>query len=254
MSYLSNIVQYARNVGSITFHNNIYMGNDINAIDTAYSDTENHKLSAFFVPAETAITNDESGVFVDTNYFNIYIFVPIEDDVSATDGWEEAKTAAEMIRSGLRTKYFSGSNIKYISEREFRVGRGYYIYLLSCSIDMPKSNPTCFQTITYFKYTGETNGSATYDTTVISNCSIDENYAISRMVNGTYRAYGCSVVIGLSLEINPTHKDWFVIGNYIGEHNKPAAIANSNRVYEVNEWKIYSKDNGERMGIRIVGA
>ena len=47
-SYLGDIVQYIRGINYIPFRDRIYLGNDINAIDIAYSETENHKLSVFF--------------------------------------------------------------------------------------------------------------------------------------------------------------------------------------------------------------
>ena len=254
-SYLGDIVQYIRGVSAISFRNNIYMGNDINAIDTAYSDTQNHKLSVFFVPAETTVGSGEEGKLIQTKYFNAYIFVPVEEDVAATDGWEQAINAGNTMNSYLVNTTVGVNKLKYISGREFRVGRGYYIYVMAYSIDTLVSGSIGSQTVSYFKYTGETDGSATYTKSVLSNCSTDENYAISRMVLGTYRQYGCEVIVSGSTTINPTHKDWFVIGTYTGSYNKAAAIAAGKRVYEVNQWKIFYGDaNGTRIGTRIVGA
>lgn len=252
MTYLEQIVKYARGLSGVSFRNNIFMGNDINAIDVAYSDTENHKLSAFFVPAETISKSGEMGQLVDTKFFNIYIFVPVEEDVAATVAWETAINASQVLIANMKSHYFNKFAIKFLSSREFRVGRGYYIYVMNCSIDT-LSGSEFRRTITYVKYKGETNGAATYAVTKLSSCTVDENFALNRMVNGIYRNFGCEVIIGQGVTINPTQKDWFVVDNYQGNYTKADAIASGSRVYEVNQWKKYWSDDESVIGIRLIG-
>ena len=259
-SYLGNIVQYIRGVNALSFKNSIYMGNDINAIDTAYSETENHKLSVFFVPGDTT-TSSDAGTLLETNYFKAYIFVPVEEDVAATDGWEEAINAGNTM-----TRYLTGTTagvnkLRYLGGREFRVGRGYYIYVLSYSIDtVPGGGFSGGRQITYFVYAGETDGTATYTRKWIDNCAVDENYSLSRVVAGTYRSFGCEVLVGpqvgFGLNLTPTYKDWFVIGSAPNNINSKAdAVAAGLKVYEVNQWKeFFGEINNVWLGMRIVGA
>lgn len=260
-SYLGDIVQYIRGINYIPFRDRIYLGNDINAIDIAYSETENHKLSVFFVPSDTTTSTGEAGRLLETNYFKAYVFVPVEDDVAATDGWETAIDAGGKMNQYLSNTTVGVNNLKYLGGREFRVGRGYYIYVFSYSIDtVPGGGFSGGQTITYFVYNGETDGTATYTKRTINNCDVDENYALLRVVNGVYRSYGCNVLVGPQvmhgLNLSPTHKDWFVVGGGISEvSSKSEALARGLRVYEVNQWKaFFGETNNAWLGMRIVGA
>lgn len=259
MSYLSDIVQYIRNTSDIRFKDRVYMGNDINAIDTAYSDSENHKLSAFFVPADAQSTYSEFAYLIETYYFNAFIFVPIGDDVGATDGWETAISAARELSNWVQNTTFGVNKVRCLSEREFRVGRGYYIYMVSFSIDtLASSGYTGSRGVAYFSYDGETNGNARYTRRLLTDCKVDENFALSRTVNGIYRSFGCEVLLRQSLElprITPTYKDWFVLGPTFEVQTKAEAIAKKCRVYEVNEWKeYYGEIHNVYLGMRIIGA
>lgn len=263
-SYLGNIVTFLRSVTSISFHDRIYMGNDINAIDTAYSETENHKASMFFVPGETLPSSGEMAYFLETNYFKAYLFLPVEDDVSATDAWEVAKNASSQVTVYI-SNWTDASKVKFLGGREFRVGRGYYIYVTSYCVDSTFNsyNPGVTP-ITYYKFEGETDGTATYTKYVFSNCVIDETGALSRNVVGIYNSSSCEVVIssfsnGSITGFTPTNKDFFVVGQIYDNSitSKADAVAAGHKVYEVNLWKDYyiERTFGRTpIGRRIVGA
>lgn len=259
-SYLGDIVQYVRNLSYLDFHDSVYMGNDINAIDTAYSDVENHKFTIFFVPEDTATTTSGTGLPLETKYFKAYMFIPVEDDVSATDGWELAQNIGGRLTAQLRTYNGLTNKIKYLGGRDFRVGRGYYIYVLSYSVDILIDNVSPGgDMITYFNHTGEIDGSATYTKRMYANTATNEKFALSRMVNGIYRAFGCEVIVGTNGNqlLDPTDKDWFVMG-WLQDNTittKQQAMDAGWRVYEVNQWEVYYGETSSttKIGIRLVG-
>lgn len=258
MSYLGDIVAYIRTTSSISFKDNVYLGNDINAIDTAYSESDNHKLSAFFVPADVQNTYGEYADLIQTHYFNAYIFVPVGDDIGATDGWELAIGAAQDLNLWVQATTVGVNKVKCLSEREFRVGRGYYIYVVSYSVDTRMTSGFAGgQAITYYKYTGEIDGTATYSSKILTHCKVDENFALSRTVNGIYRSFGCQVLLGpllSSQRIDPTYKDWFIVYATYDNLSKAEAIARGYRVYEVNEWKkYYGEIDDAYLGMKIIG-
>lgn len=261
MSYLGDIVKSVRQSG-LSFRNDVYMGDDINAIDVAYSETQNHKLSVFFVPSDTKVGDGEFGRLVETRYFNAYLFVPVENDIAATDGWELATDSAASLTSTVVSLTPAGAieRIKPESSREFRVGRGYYIYMVAYAVQYVNAYPVDGKTVHYYKYTGETSGTATYTHTAINYCVTDENFALSRNVKGIYRNYGCEALLpantGISSAINCSQKDWFIVGGTPGLSitSKSAALAAGFRVYEVNQWKSFADVGGTFVGMRIVGA
>ena len=257
MTYLEQIVRYVRS-SSLSFHNEVYMGNDINAIDTAYSETQNHKVSVFFVPSDTVTGSGDFGRLIEKRHFNAYIFVPVEEDVASTEGWETATDVVDSLTGYIMGMTPSGavSRIRPENSREFRAGRGYYIYLVVYSLEFVNSNITDTKTVNYFRYTGETNGVATYTKQTLNYCTTDENFSLFRTVNGIYRSYGCEVLAKISSNLNCTQKDWFIVGDNPGSSitSKSAALAAGFRVYEVNQWKLFYDISNYVVGIRFVGA
>lgn len=258
-SYLGDIVQYIRNNGDASFKDRVFMGNDINAIDVAYSETENHRLSVFFVPGDTAPGNGDAGKFYETMFFKAYIFVPVEDDVAATDGWEVAINCGKMLTENLNNVHTALNRVEFLGGREFRVGRGYYIYVQSYSVDIRTYASPGKDIITYYRFMGEVDGVASYSKSIFFDCLANREYSLSRNTIGVYNSFGCELFIPWGNEMyEPTHKDFFIVQLVNGDFvtSKAVAVAAGYRVYEVNGWQDYYSNNSNRefIGRRIVGA
>lgn len=245
-SWLSTL---ARNVKSAYYikqycEDRVFVGNDINLIDTAYSETEDKKVSMFFVPGDVTVEEPVKGVLYNVRRFYVYLFIPCQNDLDGIPAWE---LATETLGSNIEN-YVSAHapSSAYIGSRVYRQGRGYYIYVYEFTSSTPNSAAGGAKIRwSLFRYTGESNGEAQYYLHRNLYSVIDDSRATNTSVNGKDNNFMVKIYTDYNLTIyeGMNQKSFVIVGAY--NDNPPFASKKEAKdagkiVYEVVSWNSIS--------------
>lgn len=241
-SWLSDIANYVKGAESVTRYcgDRVFVGNDINLIDTAYSDTGDYKASIFFVPGDVTVGDSVGAIQYNVRRFYAYVFVPTENDLDCIPAWEFVTgTLGSDIESFVCV---SGHNCKFVSSRVYRQGRGYYIYVYEFS-SLSKSNNDLMVEgyMSLFRYTGEIDGEAQYVFHRNILCVFDKSRGTNISVGGIDNNFVYTFYIEYDNELffGMNQKSFVITGTFNRQPfaSKAEAKDAGFDVYEVVSWK-----------------
>ena len=258
MSYISDITTYLRGAITGEWATSIYRVNNINVADDAYSDNTQHRLTAYVVPLDTALSATESGAPSVLNRFAVYLFVPRANDQEASDSWDICNDAKDALIDALSS--YSPTNaldqVSFAGAREYRWGRGYYIYEIMFQFN--GLNTSAFSGITdiviYWPISQAADMSYVYETQFITDCFVDRSHGVSRDMRGlrTNNEFTARF-LGDAPSLLRGH-DFVVIGkNDVIYKDKQSAIDAGREVFQLNGITRYYDQDQNVLGVELIG-
>lgn len=242
-SWLSTLAGDVKRDGIVKQYceNRVFVGNDINLIDTAYSETEDKKVSMFFVPGDTSVIEPAPGLQYNVRRFYVYLFIPCENDLDGIPAWELAtETLCHSIENYVSVY---APNCSYVGSRTYRQGRGYYIYVYEFESLLNSSvGGSLKEYINLFRYTGESNGEAQYYLHRNMYGVVDDSRATNTSVNGKDNNFMIKIYVDYNVTAynNMNQKSFVIVGGYNDNPpyaSKKDAKESGEKVYEVVSWR-----------------
>ena len=254
MSWLTDIVRDINSIVGDDLGGRIYIGSDINAIDTAYSESGNHNTCLFAVPLDTTYASDANSMFIKKR-FACYIFVPKSDDPDGVDAWEICDDLAGRIADGLMDNGVE-TETEFLSGRVFREGRGYYIYVCEFATTIINGSTSGKSRVALYLYNGEVDGTAMYEKRLYTGCKVSKTYGVTRNTQGVDDNYTVSIFMPESEKLDIGQKSWVIvdgIGNVDKDYaSQSLAETDGSRPFEINSWN-YVKLGETIVGIEVNG-
>ena len=266
MNYLTEITGYLRENLGTEWANRVYRSANINVVDDAYSANNSEYLfSAFLLPLDITTGTTDDGLSAKIHRFGVYLFVPNSDNQDGVPAEEACETAEKQI-TGLLSEYSpSGGveNIQFSSAREYRYGRGYYIYEIQ--YQFAAFDSSAYQgnkTLRFYHAVMENSDmSYTYTNILMSNCYVDRTHGVTRGVDGLSTNNTITIrYSGSSLYAFATN----IFNNSLGGHDyvvlhddvingKQNAIDAGYEVFEINTIQRYFDKDGNIIAVELVG-
>lgn len=267
MNYLTEITGFLRTNLNTSWANRVYRSANINVVDDAYSANNSEYLfSAFLLPLDVTTGTSDDGLSAKIHRFGVYLFVPNSDNQEGTPAEEACETAEQQITALLQGYSPTGGieNIQFSSAREYRYGRGYYIYEIQYQFAaFDDSAYTGTYDIRFYHATTE-NADMTYNYTnvLLQDCYIDRNHGVNRGVDGlstnntiTIRYCGSNLSTFATDLFNSTlgGHDYVVLSETV-VNGKQAAIDAGYEVFEINTIQRYFDKDHNIIAVALMGA
>lgn len=257
MNYLSEITGYLRSNLGTEWANRVYRSTNINVVDDAYSANNTEYLfTAFLLPLDVSTGVTDEGLSAKIHRFGVYLFVPNSDNQEGTPAEDACETAERQITQLLSEYIPTGciENIQFASAREYRYGRGYYIYEIQYQFSVfDKSEYVGNNNIRFYHaHTENLDMTYTYTSVLLESCFVDRMHGVSRSADGL------STNNTITIKYSGSNIDTFatdLFNTVLGGHDyvvlnsnvingKQAAIDAGYEVFEINTiQRFFDKEN-----------
>lgn len=266
MNYLSEITGYIRSNIGTEWANRVYRSANINVVDDAYSANNSEYLfTAFLLPLDVSTGTTDDGLSAKIYRFGVYLFVPNSDNQEGTPAEDACETAEKQLTNLLSGYSPTGGieNIQFSSAREYRYGRGYYIYEIQYQFPiLDESEYTGDTDLVFYHATGE-NSDMTYiyKNILLESCYVDKLHGVSRSADGlstnnsiTIRYAGSNLSEFATDLFNSNYGGHdYVVLNSIVISGKQAAIDAGNEVFEINTIQRFFDKDKNVIAIELTG-
>lgn len=267
MNYLAEITKYLRENLNTTWANRVYRSANINVVDDAYSaNSVEYLFTAFLLPLDVTTGTTDEGLSAKIYRFGVYLFVPNGDNQEGTPAEEQCEEAEQQITALLKTFIPTDGveEVQFSSAREYRYGRGYYIYEIQYQYAIFNTDDfTGNYTLSFYHANVENQDmSYGYEKTLLTECYVDRQHGINRSPDGlahnnviTIRY--CGEHVGLfsnaDLRINNVAGHDFVVLGDVNTTNKQTAINAGYEVFEINTIRPYFDKEHNCIAVEITG-
>lgn len=267
MNYLTEITGYLRENLNTDWASRVYRSANINVVDDAYSvNSVEYLFSAFLLPLDitTGVTDD--GLSAKIHRFGVYLFVPNADNQEGTPAEEQCADAEKNITALLQSYIPTGGveEVQFLSAREYRYGRGYYIYEIQYQYaTFDDSDFTGNYTVSFYHATTQNiDMTYNYERTVLKECYVDRQHGVSRSQDGLatnniitirYCGENVSVFDNSNLRIGTLAGHDFVILGDVIVAGKQEAINGGYEVFEINTIRPYFDKEHNCIAVELTG-
>lgn len=269
MNYLAEITKYLRENLNTTWANRVYRSANINVVDDAYSaNSVEYLFTAFLLPLDVTTGTTDEGLSAKIYRFGVYLFVPNGNNQEGTPAEEQCEEAEQQITALLESYIPTDGveEVQFSSAREYRYGRGYYIYEIQYQYAaFDKAGFEGNTTITLYHAVSE-NNDLTYGYAAripLEKCYVDRQHGINRNPDGlahndiiTIRYCGNNLGFfsGDSWRTDElAGHDFVVVGDYYGLAKKQEIITAGYEVFEINTVKRYFDKEHNVIAVEITG-
>lgn len=258
-NYIVEITKHLRDNLGTDWASRVYRSANINVVDDAYSaNNVEYLFSAYVLPIDTTTGTTTDGVSTIIKRFGIYLFVPNSDSQDGSDAFDVCNDAQDKITS-LLSKFIPSDGleeIEFSSGREYRYGRGYYIYELQYQYAvLAESAFSGNVNLVIYHAKGETtDGNYEYDTQYIKGCYASRQLGVNRDNTGLRTGNSLTARFEGDATLLLGGHDFCVIGDdSVIYTDKQSAIDAGREVYEINTVRRYYDSMGAVIGCEITG-
>ena len=267
MNYLAEITGYLRENLNTDWASRVYRSANINVVDDAYSaNSVEYLFTAFLLPLDITTGTTDDGLAAKIHRFGVYLFVPNGNNQEGTPAEEQCEEAEQQITALLKSFIPSGAveEVQFSSAREYRYGRGYYIYEIQYQFAVfDESEFTGNYTLSFYHANNQNiDMSYSYEKTTLTECYVERQRGVTRTQDGL--AYNdiitiryCGENVGYfdnaDLRINNIAGHDFIIIGDVNVTNKHEAISAGYEVFEINTIRPYFDKEHNCIAVELTG-